>query len=145
MLDDAGYKDTDGDGVREMPDGGQPLKFRYAVRSRQRHGRADPRAHHRLAEEDRHRTEVSRSTTDSQLTDVIGKGDYDMFVWGWTPFVDPDPMLCYFTCAQVTTDPKDPSDLQRRQLVRPAVRRAVRAAEGRARPGEAQWIWCTRC
>ena len=27
-----------------------------------------------------------------------------MFVWGWTPFVDPDPMLSYFTCAQVTTD-----------------------------------------
>ena len=33
ILDDAGYKDTDGDGIREMPGGGQPLKFRYAVRS----------------------------------------------------------------------------------------------------------------
>ena len=31
-----------------------------------------------------------------------------MFVWGWTPFVDPDPMLSYFTCDQVTTDPDDP-------------------------------------
>ena len=35
-------------------------------------------------------------------------GKYDMFVWGWTPFVDPDPMLSYFTCAQVTTDPDNP-------------------------------------
>ena len=26
-LDDAGYKDTDGDGVREMPNGGDPLDF----------------------------------------------------------------------------------------------------------------------
>jgi peptide/nickel transport system substrate-binding protein len=41
---------------------------------------------------------------DTQLTDVIGSGEYDLFSWGWTPFVDPDPMLSYFTCAQVTTD-----------------------------------------
>ena len=28
MLDDAGYKDVNGDGVREMPDGKNPLIFR---------------------------------------------------------------------------------------------------------------------
>ena len=33
MLEDAGYKDTDGDGVREMPGGGKPLNFAYYVRS----------------------------------------------------------------------------------------------------------------
>jgi peptide/nickel transport system substrate-binding protein len=33
ILEDAGYKDTNGDGIREMPGGGRPLKFRYAVRS----------------------------------------------------------------------------------------------------------------
>ena len=33
ILDDAGYLDTDGDGVREMPDGSRPLEFRYAERS----------------------------------------------------------------------------------------------------------------
>ena len=47
---------------------------------------------------------------DSQLTTIIGKGDYDMFSWGWTPFVDPDPMLSYFTCDQVASDPKDPTN-----------------------------------
>jgi peptide/nickel transport system substrate-binding protein len=47
---------------------------------------------------------------DSALTVLIGKGDYDMFVWGWTPFVDPDPMLSYFTCGQVAHDPKDPTN-----------------------------------
>jgi len=31
LLEDAGYKDTDGDGVREMPGGGQPLKFTAAI------------------------------------------------------------------------------------------------------------------
>ena len=43
---------------------------------------------------------------DSQLTETIGKGDYDMFVWGWTPFIDPDPMLSYFTCGQVARIPR---------------------------------------
>ena len=33
ILDDAGYLDTDGDGVREMPDGSRPLEFRYVERS----------------------------------------------------------------------------------------------------------------
>ena len=55
ILDDAGYKDTDGDGIREMPGGGQPLKFRYAVRSESPTLAADRRVHHRLAEGDRDR------------------------------------------------------------------------------------------
>src|SRR5690606_11034408 len=41
---------------------------------------------------------------DTQLYEVQIAGEYDMFVWGWTPYVDPDPMLSYFTCAQVTRD-----------------------------------------
>jgi peptide/nickel transport system substrate-binding protein len=47
---------------------------------------------------------------DSQLTSIIGEGKYDMFAWGWVPFVDPDPMLSYFTCAQVSDDPDNPTD-----------------------------------
>src|SRR3954454_7340868 len=33
ILDDAGYKDTNGDGIREMPGGGQALRFTYGERS----------------------------------------------------------------------------------------------------------------
>ena len=47
---------------------------------------------------------------DSQLTEIIGKGDYDIFFWGWTPFVDPDTMLSYFTCDQIASDPENPTD-----------------------------------
>ena len=109
ILEDAGYKDTDGDGIREMPGGGQPLNFRYAVRSE-----SDPSP--RIAEFiTGWLKEIGIDTTlktydDGQLTEVIGKGDYDLFVWGWTPFVDPDPMLSYFTCGQVSSDPDDPSN-----------------------------------
>ena len=109
MLEDAGYKDTDGDGVREMPDGGRPLNFRYAVRSE---GEIAPR----VAEfftgwlKDIGIATTRKTYDDSQLTVLIGKGDYDIFAWGWTPFVDPDQMLSYFTCDQVASDPEDPTN-----------------------------------
>ena len=109
MLEEAGYKDTNGDGVREMPNGGRPLRFRYAVRSE---GQISPA----VAEfftgwlKDIGIATTRKTYDDSQLTVQIGKGDYDMFSWGWTPFVDPDQMLSYFTCGQVASDPEDPTN-----------------------------------
>jgi peptide/nickel transport system substrate-binding protein len=109
ILDEAGYEDTDGDGVREMPGGGQPLRMRYAVRSES--PRSQPTAEFITGWLD----QIGIATTqkvydDGQLTEVIGRGDYDMFVWGWTPFVDPDTMLSYFTCDNVSQDPEDPTN-----------------------------------
>ena len=109
ILDAAGYKDTNGDGIREMPGGGQPLRLRYAQRSEG--DTAAPTAELITG----WLRQIGIATTrkvydDSALTVLIGKGDYDMFSWGWTPFVDPDPMLSYFTCSQVAHDPKDPTN-----------------------------------
>jgi peptide/nickel transport system substrate-binding protein len=109
ILEDAGYKDTNGDGVREMPNGGQPLRFTYYARS---DGEVGPK----IAEFVRGwLDEIGIATTekvasDSELTPIIGKGDYDMFAWGWTPYVDPDTMLDYMTCKQVAADPDDPTN-----------------------------------
>jgi peptide/nickel transport system substrate-binding protein len=109
MLEDAGYKDTDGDGVREMPGGGEPLKMRYAVRS-------ESTVSAPIAEfisgwlKEIGITTTQKTYDDGQLTELIGKGDYDFFVWGWTPYVDPDTMLSYFTCDQVASDPDDPTN-----------------------------------
>jgi peptide/nickel transport system substrate-binding protein len=36
----------------------------------------------------------------SQLTDVILKGNFDAFQWGWYVEPDPDSMLSYMTCGQ---------------------------------------------
>jgi peptide/nickel transport system substrate-binding protein len=109
ILEDAGYKDTDGDGVREMPGGGKPLDFTYYVRS---DGETAPEISEFVTG---WLKEIGIATTkktadDTQLTTIIGKGDYDMFAWGWTPFVDPDPMLSYFTCDQVSSDPENPTN-----------------------------------
>jgi peptide/nickel transport system substrate-binding protein len=109
ILDAAGYKDTNGDGIREMPGGGNPLILRYGVRSTS--DIASPVADYVTGWLRKIGIGVKRKAySDSELTVVIGKGDYDLFQWGWTPFVDPDPMLSYFTCGQVSSDPKDPTN-----------------------------------
>ena len=92
-----------------MPGGGEPLNFTYYVRS---DGETAPEIGEFVTG---WLKEIGIATTkkvadDTQLTTIIGKGDYDMFDWGWTPFVDPDPMLSYFTCANVSHDPKDPTN-----------------------------------
>ena len=109
ILEDAGYKDTDGDGVREMPGGGQPLNFKYMVRS---DGETAPKTAEYVTG---WLKEIGIATTqkvasDTELTTIIGKGDYDIFAWGWTPYVDPDTMLSYFRCNQIASDPADPTN-----------------------------------
>jgi peptide/nickel transport system substrate-binding protein len=109
ILEDAGYKDTDGNGVREMPGGGDDINLVFAVRT-------DSQVAPPIAEfvkgwlEDIGLGVTLKPMNESQLTVVIGKGDYDLFHWSWTPFVDPDPMLSYFTCDQLSSDPDDPTN-----------------------------------
>lgn len=105
LLDAGGYVDSDGDGVREMPDGGRPLVLRYAERSESSVSASIREYVTGWLAEVGIGTEVS-VYDDTQLTDVVASGEYDLFVWGWSPYVDPDPLLSYFTCAQVTTDPE---------------------------------------
>jgi peptide/nickel transport system substrate-binding protein len=109
ILDDAGYKDTNGDGIREMPGGGQPLNFTYMVRSESQTASTDAEFITGWLKEIGIGT-TQKVVNDSRLTEVIGKGDYDMFEWGWVPFVDPDPMLSYFQCDQIASDPNDPTN-----------------------------------
>lgn len=103
LLDEAGYLDTDGDGVREMPDGGQPLRFRYVERSESENADSIRAFVTEYLDAVGIATDVE-VMDDTQLYEAQVAGEYDIFVWGWTPYVDPDPMLSYFTCGQVTTD-----------------------------------------
>lgn len=107
LLDEGGYLDADGNGVREMPGGGNELTFRYAERSDSVNGSAIRELIKGWLSEIGIGLDVS-VYDDTQLGQIIYDGTYDMFVWGWTPFVDPDPMLSYFTCDQLTTDAASP-------------------------------------
>jgi peptide/nickel transport system substrate-binding protein len=103
LLDEAGYRDTDDDGVREMPGGGRPLQFRYFVRSEDEGTvTASQFVTEWLAEIGIDTT--VRALTDTKLTDVIYEGNYDMFHWGWFPDPDPDFILSVMTCEQRPPD-----------------------------------------
>ena len=99
MLDEAGYEDTDGDGVREMPGGGQPLDFRYFVRSEENTTVTASEFIKQWFADIGVATQVE-SLTDTKLTDVIYEGNYDLFHWGWFPDPDPDFILSVMSCGQ---------------------------------------------
>ena len=63
---------------------------------------------------------------DTKLTEIIGKGDYDMFVWGWTPFVDPDPSCRTSQCDQIV-DGSEGSDATTTTTPTGATRRTTRS------------------
>ena len=106
LLDAAGYKDTDGNGIRNLPGGGKDIVLRYLVDSES--DVAKPIAQFVTGWLKQIGIGTKTSTfNETQLTVEIGKGGYDMFTWGWTPFVDPDPELSYFMCDQVAHDASD--------------------------------------
>jgi peptide/nickel transport system substrate-binding protein len=100
ILDEAGYADTDDDGVREMPDGTNPLQIRHLVNTN------DPLAGD-VGELFSAWMEgigigVELVTIDDvQLGELIAEGTYDTFYWGWTPGIDPDSMVSSFITDEI--------------------------------------------
>ena len=90
ILDDAGYTDTDGDGIREMPDGSNPLVIRHAVNTDGDLAGSIGDLMVGWMEEIGIGVELEAYDQDA-LFGVIVEGTYDTFFWGWVPFVDPDP------------------------------------------------------
>ena len=104
ILDDAGYEDSNGDGIREYE--GENIVLRYAIRSESEYSK--PFAEFITGWLKEIGIDSTFSTyDDGQLIEVAGKGDFDLYVWGWVPFVDPDQMLSYFKCDQIAVDASD--------------------------------------
>jgi peptide/nickel transport system substrate-binding protein len=99
MLDDAGYLDTDGDGIREMPGGGDPLQWRLFTATTDPDGiKAAPFIQGWLRDIG---IDVSiRSMTDSKLFDNWYGFDWDMILYSWGTGPDPDFLLSSFTSNQ---------------------------------------------
>ena len=104
-LDEAGYPDSDGDGVREYK--GEPIDLRLTARSEsseeQQMGKLIAGWFKDVG------IKVTLSVMDSStLSDTILNyegdvltPDYDMFLWGWYLEYDPGSMLSYFTESQI--------------------------------------------
>lgn len=93
LLDEAGYKDSDGDGVREMPDGSQPLTFRLQWPN-------DIPEAPRIAEllgqswgQIGIQVEPQAIDPDALTAACCPVFDFDVMIWGWSWGPDPNDPL----------------------------------------------------
>ena len=99
MLEEAGYLDKDGDGVREDVNG-TPLEFEFITIA----DNVEEVKSGQLIASDLSAIGVSieNVTMDSgALYDRIIEGSYDMFIWGWGSDVDPTVILGVLTTDQI--------------------------------------------
>jgi peptide/nickel transport system substrate-binding protein len=103
MLDDAGYLDTDGDGVRQMPDGTNPLVYRINWPSDSIN---DPRLAELLGEMWREvgvDVEPQAMDPDALTAACCPAFDFDVMLWGWGSDPDPSLLLSVMTTDEIPT------------------------------------------
>jgi peptide/nickel transport system substrate-binding protein len=103
ILDEAGYKDTDGDGIRQMPDGSHPLDFRLYWPS---DVEAGPRIAELLAETWSQvgvKLEPKAQDPDALTAACCPAFDYDVIIWGWGSDADPALLLQVMTTDAIPT------------------------------------------
>ncbi len=97
LLEQAGWRDTNGDGTVDKD--GEELELRLFVRSEDK----DSVTAGQFIEDWFGEAGIGLETkaiSDTALTDAIYAADYDMFIWGWGSDPDPDFMLSVLTCDQ---------------------------------------------
>jgi peptide/nickel transport system substrate-binding protein len=98
LLDEAGYRDTDGDKVREMPNGGRPLRFRLHGRQESSNSQQAVPFFQGWLRDIGIATDV-KIVEENRLNELIAQGEFDLFEYGWVVEPDPDYQLSTFTCA----------------------------------------------
>ena len=103
ILDDAGYADTNSDGVREMPDGSQDLIFRISWPN---DSIDSPRMADLLSEmwgEIGIKLEAQALDPDALTSICCPAFDFDIILWGWGSDPDPSFLLSVMTTDEITT------------------------------------------
>lgn len=103
ILDDAGYKDADGDGIRDMPDGSRPLTFRLNWPS---DSIPAPRMSELLAEMWKQvgvSLEPQAVDPDALTAQCCPAFDFDIMIWGWASDPDPSSLLYVYTSEGIPT------------------------------------------
>jgi peptide/nickel transport system substrate-binding protein len=99
ILDDAGYVDTDGDGIREDPDGGQPLEFNILTLNSVQGSNDTGKLMQDWMSDIGIKFNLE-PVGDSKAYAVWADGDFDAYLWGWGGDPDPDFILSIFTTNQ---------------------------------------------
>jgi len=89
ILDDAGYLDTDGDGIREMPDGSQPLNFRMNYPNDSTNAPRESELLKEMWAQVGVGVEIQALDPDALTSVCCPTFDFDVILWGWGS--DPDP------------------------------------------------------
>jgi len=103
ILEDAGYKDVDGDGVREMPDGTNSLVYRLNWPSDSING---PRLAELLSEMWAAigvKVEPQAMDPDALTAACCPAFDFDVMLWGWGSDPDPSLLLSVMTTDEIAT------------------------------------------
>jgi peptide/nickel transport system substrate-binding protein len=103
ILDDAGYVDTDGDDVRELPDGSRPLTFRLNWPSDSIDA---PRLAELLSEmwgQVGVKLEAQALDADTLTAACCPAFDFDIIIWGWGSDPDPNLLLSVMTSDEIPT------------------------------------------
>lgn len=103
LLDEAGYRDTDNDGVREMPDGTNPLILRLQWPN-------DAPEAPRIAEllgqtwaQIGIKTEPQAMDPDALTSVCCPTFDYDVIIWSWGSDPDPGFLLSVATSTEISS------------------------------------------
>jgi len=138
ILEDAGYTDTDGDGVRENARGDK-LEFRFVVLNEYPEDQAAGKMIVGWCDDVGIKLKLEQKDEGAFGDEVYDNADYDMFIWSWGGDIDPGFMLSTFTTEQIlnwgdsqysnpeydalyveqaeAVDPADPDDPKMRKAV----------------------------
>ena len=96
MLDEAGYE-RGADGIRTMPDSGDPISLRLHARSESEYSKETMEFFAEWLADVGIESEVMLAES-GKLTNLILDGEFDVFQWGWYVEPDPDSILEVMTC-----------------------------------------------
>ena len=100
LLEDAGYSDGDGDGVRENAKGDK-LEFRFVVLNEYPEDQAAGKKIVSWCDDVGIRLKLDPMDEGPFGDDVYDNANYDVFIWSWGGDIDPGFMLSTFTTEQI--------------------------------------------
>ncbi len=100
ILEDAGYTDRDGDGVRETAEG-KKLDFRFVTLNEYPEDQAAGKMIVSWCADVGVKLRLEQKDEGAFGDEVYDDADYDVFIWSWRGDIDPGFMLSTFTTAQI--------------------------------------------
>lgn len=103
ILDDAGYLDTNDDGVREMPDGSRDLTFRMNYPSDSTNAPRESELLKEMWGEIGINVEIQALDSDALTSVCCPAFDFDIILWGWGSDPDPGFLLSVMLTEEIPT------------------------------------------